>query len=79
MPPEKTNYNADGLLPWAEIARRMGLSVKQVQTAYYTAIMKLQDELGREGVTHEEFISYLRLRYRDTHIADSTGVPTEDG
>lgn len=49
-------------MSWAEIARRTGMSISAVQRGYHRAIEKLRIAFLLQGVTQEEFESYLRIR-----------------
>ena len=57
-----TTPDADGLLCWSEIARRLGWSVDTVQRDYARALVKLRDAMEAAGVSPSEFHAYMRIR-----------------
>lgn len=53
---------ANGLMPWKEVAERVGLSERQVRRHADKAFHKLRDEFERRGLGREFLIEWMRMR-----------------
>jgi hypothetical protein len=54
----------DGLMSWSEIAEALGAPETSVKRDYARALTKLRREMAKEGVTEEEFVAYMVMRFK---------------
>jgi DNA-directed RNA polymerase specialized sigma24 family protein len=51
-------------MSWSEIAEALGAPETSVKRDYARALTKLRREMAKEGVTEEEFVAYMVMRFK---------------
>ena len=59
-----------GLMPWKEVARRVGGSEEEVRKTGHAALLKLREYLEDQDISVEEFRNLLHLQERLRHDKD---------